>query len=373
MQCTTTMRRSTLLRRATQRCDHSTCAHQGAVTQRHDGQRVLSSVADLVTHGRPRREGPAPLLTRVHRLRTHPVGVHPLHHLVHAGRRAHEGGETPLQRREASQCQRQSRGLWRTRACCPRQGREGVKAPRSLSTHPAPSPCGSGLRGQHTGTSRVLKPVAQARAQALHVLQAGQRGRGVVQGVGDPMAPIAAPRRPMRGRQEGSDTPVRALGAAVTHPMRGPPTALDTREANRVDPGTVPWLAQAQPTPFDLLQRERCAHASGSDRDPQHPEGLRAPERHRTLGDAPPRRIAGALSLVSARAAETSGPATARRAVRPPGEQASPTQTPCPEHGARGAAREGTVQHEMAVHSAEKKWVWSMVVGSGARVRALVR
>ncbi len=80
--------------------------------------------------------------------------------------------------------------------------------------------------------------------------------------------------------------------------MRGLPTALAKREENRVDPCTVPCLAQAQTNHFDLLQRQRFAHAEGRDWDPQHNEGLLAPDLHRKIGDANPLPIEGALSLL---------------------------------------------------------------------------
>src|SRR5712692_11208514 len=210
---------------------------------------------------------------------------------------AHAGGEKHLQRLEASQCQRQSRGRWRTLSVFPLQVHEGLKAPLSLSTHTEQSPFGSGLRGKQKGTSRLLKPVAPACAQALNVLEEGQLGRGVLQSVGDNMAHIADPRRPMRGLKEGIDETFLDSGAAVTHHMRGPPTALEKREENRVDPFTVPCLAQAQTNHFDLLQRQRFAHAEGRDWDPQHNEGLLAPDLHRKIGDANPLRIERALSL----------------------------------------------------------------------------
>jgi hypothetical protein len=109
----------------------------------------------------------------------------------------------------------------------------------------------------------------------------------------------------MRGRKEGLDETFLAIGAAVTHHRRGPPTALAKREEHRVDPCAVPCLAQAQTHHFDLLQRQRFAHAEGSDWDPQHNEGLLAPDLPRTIGDAHPRRSEGALSLLEAMEAET--------------------------------------------------------------------
>jgi hypothetical protein len=140
--------------------------------------------------------------------------------------------------------------------------------------------------------------VAQACAQALKVLEEGQFGRGVLQGVGDHMAHIADPRRPMRGLKEGLDDPFLDIGAAVTHHMRGPPTALETREEHRGDPVTVPWLAQAQTNDFNLLQRSCFPLAYGGSWDPKDDERLRAANLSRQIGDAPPRLIEGALSLV---------------------------------------------------------------------------
>jgi len=49
---------------------------------------------------------------------------------------------------------------------------------------------------------------------------------------------------------------------------------------------------------FDLLQRQRFAHAEGRAWDPQHNEGLLTPDLHRTISDAHPLRIEGALSLL---------------------------------------------------------------------------
>jgi hypothetical protein len=46
---------------------------------------------------------------------------------------------------------------------------------------------------------------------------------------------------------------------------------------------------------------------------------------------------------------ETQGPANARREVRHPGDQARANEEKCTEHFARGAEREGTVEHQMEV------------------------
>src|SRR5712691_10571784 len=153
--------------------------------------------------------------------------------------------------------------------------------------------------------------------------------------------------------------------------MRGPPTTLEKRAENRVDPCTVPCLAQAQANDLNLFQRQGFALAEGRDWDPQHDESFLAPNLHRKIGDAHPRLIEVALRLLEAMEAETQGPPHTCRAVRHPGDEASPIQKQCPENFARGAAREGTVKHQMELQITEKKWVWSMVEASGARVRAL--
>ena len=132
--------------------------------------------------------------------------------------------------------------------------------------------------------------------------------------------------------------------------MRGPPTALEKREENRVDPVTVPRLAQAQANDLNLFQRQGLALAEGRDWDPQHDEGFLAPNLHRKIGDAHPRLIEVALSLLEAMEAETQGPPNTCRAVRHPGDEASPNQKKCTEHLARGAEREGTVKHQMEMH-----------------------
>jgi len=80
--------------------------------------------------------------------------------------------------------------------------------------------------------------------------------------------------------------------------VRGPPTALEKREENRVDPFSVSCLAQAQANDLKLFQRQGFALAEGRDWDPQHDEGFLAPNLHRKIGDAHPRLIEVALSLL---------------------------------------------------------------------------
>ena len=280
----------------------------------------------------------------MHRLRTHPLGVHHLHSLVHAGRIAHAGHEKPLQGRAASQRLRQGGDIGRGLACFRLHVREGLKAPRCLSTRPETAAFGSGCRGQHKGQARVLKPVAHPRAPTLQLLAEGYLGRGMFQDIGDTMAHSAAPSGPIGGRKEGLDDALLALGAAGTPDVRGPPTALAKREEKRVDPFTVPWLAQAQAKDLNLFQRQRLALADGRAWAPQPDEGCLAPPRHRQSGAAPPRRIAVARRLLSAMEAETHGPPTTCRAVRHPRNAASRNQKKCTANVARGAERAGTVQ-----------------------------
>src|SRR5205823_4650910 len=157
---------------------------------------------------------------------------------------------------------------------------------------------GSGFRRQQKGELRLLKPVAKAGAQTLKLLEEGQLGIVMFQGVGDKMAHIADPRRPIGSLKSGLDDAFLDSGAAVTDHVRGPPTALEKRQENRVDPVTVPGLAQAQTHHFDLLQRQRLAQAEGRYRDPQHNEGLLATNLNRTISDAPPLLIEGTLRLL---------------------------------------------------------------------------
>src|SRR5206468_11939961 len=134
--------------------------------------------------------------------------------------------------------------------------------------------------------------------QTLKLLEEGPLGIGMLQGVGDKMAHIADPRRPIGGLKSGLDHALLAIGAAVTHYVRGPPTALEKREENRVDPCTVPCLAQAQANDLNLFQRQGLALAEGRDWDPQHDEGFLAPNLNRKIGDAHPWLIEVALSLL---------------------------------------------------------------------------
>ena len=193
--------------------------------------------------GCPSRSIAARLLTRWHRFRTPPVGWHHLHPLGSAGRLAHEGHAPELTRLEAAQRLRQGGDLWRDRSFFQRQVSQGVQAPRGLSTGTEPSAFGAGLRGQQKSPARWLKTVAHPRAQALQLLHEGHLGRGMFHGVGDNLAPIAAPRGPLGGRTSGLDDALLALGAAGAPHGRGPPTALEKREENRGDPLPVPGLA----------------------------------------------------------------------------------------------------------------------------------
>src|SRR5262244_142774 len=303
------------------------------------------------------------LLTRLHRLRTPPLGGHNLPPLVQAGRIGHDGHEKQLQGRAAAPRLSQSRGLWSGRAFLRLPRRDRAQAPLGLATRTEQSALGSSLRGQHKSPARLLQTLAHPRAQALHLLEEGQFGRGMLQGVGDTMAHIADPRGPLGGLQEGIDEAGLALGAAVTPHVCGPPTALETREENRADPCPVPWLAQAQAHDLTLLQRPGCALAAGRDWDPQDDEGFLAPTLHRTIGAAHPLCLEGALRLWEARAAEPSGPPTTCRQVRHPGEQANRHQLKCLEHSARRAERQVTVQDDVEIKIAQKNLVWSMAGG----------
>jgi hypothetical protein len=218
---------------------------------------------------------------------------------------AHEGQEKQLQGLEASQRLSQGGDLGRGLSFFPLQVSEGVQAPLCLSTGPEKSAFGAGFRGQQKSKSRLLKTVAHPRAQALKLLKKGHLGIGMLQGIGDTMAHIADPRCPSGGLTEGINDAFLASGAAVAHHVRGPPTALEKREENRVDPLPVPCLAQAQAKDLNLLQRQRSAHAEGRDGDPQHDEGLLTPALHRTIGATHPRLIEGALSLWQALETET--------------------------------------------------------------------
>src|SRR5215475_1892401 len=139
------------------------------------------------------------LLTRLNRLRTQPLGFHNLHYLVQAGRIAHEGHEKQLKGLEASQRLSQGGDLGRGLAFFRLQVREGLKAPLCLSTRTEKSAFGSGFRGQQKGKSRLLKTLANPRAQTLKLLEEGQLGIVMFQDIGDKMAHIADPRGPIGG------------------------------------------------------------------------------------------------------------------------------------------------------------------------------
>jgi hypothetical protein len=133
------------------------------------------------------------------------LGFHNLHHLVQAGRIALEGGVKQLKRLEASQRMSQGGDIGRDLSFFCLQVREGLKAPLCLSTHTEKPAFGSGLGGQQKGKLRLLKPVANARAQALKLLKEGQRGIVMFQGVGDKMAYIANPRSGVGSLKQGID------------------------------------------------------------------------------------------------------------------------------------------------------------------------
>ena len=223
---------------------------------------------------------------------------HDPHHLVQASRIAHEGGEKHRKRLETSQRLSQGSSLWRILAFFPLSIRDRSKPPLRLPTHLEKSTFGSGFRRQQKGELRLLKPGAKAGAQTLKLLEEDPLGIVMFQGVGDKMAHIADPRRPIGSRTEGLDDAFLDSGAAVTDHVRGPPTALEKRQENRVDLVTVPGLAQAQANHFDLLQRQRFAQAQGRYRDPQHNESLLAANVNRKISDAHPLLIEGTLSLL---------------------------------------------------------------------------
>jgi hypothetical protein len=198
-----------------------------------------------------------------------------------------------------------------------------VQAPLCLATRTEKAAFGSGFRGQQKSKSRLLKTVAHPRAQPLKLLEDGQLRRVMFQDVGDKMAHIADPRRPLGGLKYGLDDAFLAIGATVTHHVRGPPTAREKRQENRLDPCTVPGLTQVQANDLHLVQPQGFALADGRDGDPQHDEGFLAPNLYRKIGDAHPRLIEVALSLLEAMETETQGPPNTCREVRHPGHEAS--------------------------------------------------
>src|SRR5512132_3695248 len=112
---------------------------------------------------------------------------------------AHEGHEKQLKGLEASQRLSQGGDIGRGLSFFHLQVSEALKAPLCLSTRTEKSAFGSGFRGQQKGKSRLLKTVANPRAQALKPLAEGQLGIVMFQGVGDKMAYIADPRCPIGG------------------------------------------------------------------------------------------------------------------------------------------------------------------------------
>jgi len=161
---------------------------------------AMAALVHLFPQRRPGRYSAEPRLTSWHRRRAPAWGFPQPPHLVHAGRMAHADGEQRLQRLASSEHIRQGGGLGRLRSFLLLHSRKRSKPPRCLPTHPPKSACGSGLRGKQKGASRGLKTLAHPRAQALQLLEEGERGLGMLQGVGDQVGPSAAPRRPMRSR-----------------------------------------------------------------------------------------------------------------------------------------------------------------------------
>jgi hypothetical protein len=112
------------------------------------------------------------------------------------------------------------------------------------------------------------------------------------------VAHIADPTRTIGRSKQGIDDPFLDIGAAVTHHVRGPPTAFEKRDQIRFDQLTVPSLAQAQANDFDLLQRQRLTLAEGGYRDSKDNERLLAASLNRKIGDAHPLLVEAALGLL---------------------------------------------------------------------------
>ncbi len=185
----------------------------------------------------------------------------------------------------------------------------------------------------------------------------------MLQGVRDDVRHIADPRSTRGGSKEGCGDPLLAIGAAVTHDVRGPSASFAKVYKGRFDQFPVPRLAQAQTNDFNVLQRSRFPLAYGGSGDPKDAERLLAANLYRTIGDAHPRGIEGMLGLLYTMSADTQGPRNTRREVRHPGDQANSKQRQCTEHAARRAERQVTVQHKRERKIAQKKWVWSMAWG----------
>ena len=86
-------------------------------------------------------------------------------------------------------------------------------------------PLARAFRGQQKGKSRLLKTLAHPRAQALKLLEEGQFGIVMFQGVGDKMAHIADPRRPIGASSKVSTIPFlisepQSLTTCEGHPQR---------------------------------------------------------------------------------------------------------------------------------------------------------
>src|SRR5207244_11752270 len=100
-----------------------------------------------------------------------PLVLEPLHQLVDTVRIADEGHERQLQVLEAVQRVSQGGDVGRGLSFFRLQVSEGLKPPLCLSTHTEKSAFGSGFRGQQKGKSRLLKTLANPRAQALKLLE----------------------------------------------------------------------------------------------------------------------------------------------------------------------------------------------------------
>jgi hypothetical protein len=120
----------------------------------------------------------------------------------------------------------------------------------------------------------VLKPLANARAEGLKLLEEGQLGIVVFQGIGDKVRHIANPTRLVGGLKQGIGDSFLNIGSTVTHHMRGPPTACEKGLEIRFDSLTVPGLAQAQANDVDLLECQGLALPEGRDRNPEYNESL---------------------------------------------------------------------------------------------------
>src|SRR4051794_16365392 len=158
---------------------------------------MLQIVADLFANGRTSWQVTELFLTRLYRRRAQPLGFHDPHHLVHASRIAYEGGEKHRKRLEASQRISEGVSLWRSLAFLLIQIRDRSQSPLRLPTHTEKSAFGSGFRGQQKGKLRLLQPVTHACAQTLKLMEEGQLGIVMFQGIGHKVADVTDPRRPI--------------------------------------------------------------------------------------------------------------------------------------------------------------------------------